>query len=159
MSSELNFFNKFLEYIGGGVIDLKTDTIKLMLVTSDYVFDAAHAVLADVQASPDPEVAAVASPNNGYTSGGAVLSGQTYLATDSPAQSMFDANDVTWEALTATFRHSILYAAKTIGSPEIVNPLIACITFDTTPADIVVNGVDYVVQWNAAGIFTLSKLE
>jgi hypothetical protein len=157
MSSELNFFNKLYEYIGGGVIDLKTDTIKLMLVTSGYTFNAAHAILAEVQASPDPEVVAVASPNNGYTAGGAALSGQTYLATDSPAQSMFDAADVTWAALTATFRHGILYAAKTIGSPAIVNPLIACITFDTAPADIVVNGVDYVVQWNASGIFTLSK--
>jgi hypothetical protein len=156
MPSELKFYNKFMEYVGG-IIDLKTDPIKLMLVTSAYTFNAAHDVLADIQTSPDPEVVAIASPSNGYTAGGKLLTGQTYEAIDSPAQSKFDANDLTFSALTATFRHGILYAAKTIGSPAIVNPLIAYILFDITPADIVVNGVDYIVQWNASGIFILSE--
>lgn len=155
MSSDFTFYNKFREYIGGGVIDLKTDTIKLMLVTSSYTPSAAHDVLADVQASPDPEVVAVASPDNGYDAGGKTLTNQTYVATDSPAAAVFDADDLTWTALTATFRYGILYAEKSVGSPAIVNPLIGYLTFDDTPADVIVSGIDFTVIWNTSGIFAL----
>lgn len=157
MISEFNFYNKFTEYLGGGVINLKTDTIKLMLVTSGYTPSAAHDILADVQTSPDPEVVPVASPDNGYDAGGKALTGQTFLSTDSPAQSVFDADDLTWTALTATFRYGILYAEKTIGSPAIVNPLIGYILFDNTPADKELVGTDFTVTWNALGIFSMGE--
>lgn len=156
MASELNFFNKFKKYLQDGTIDLENDTIKLMLVTDAYTFDAAHDVLADVQASPDPEVVEVASPSNGYTQGGEALTGSAVTHTDSPAQAKWDADDVTWTALDATFRYGILYAEKSVGSPEIVNPLIACILFDTTPADVTISGINFVVQWSANGIHTLA---
>lgn len=156
MSSQFYLYNKVTEYLGSGVIDLKTDPINLMLVTNDYVPDVTHDVLADVEAFA-AEVVPVASPDNGYVAGGKALTSQTYVGTDTPAQSKFDAADLTWTALTATFRYGILYAVKSIGSPEIVNPLIGYILFDDTPADIEVNGVDYVVQWNAAGIFTMAE--
>jgi hypothetical protein len=157
MGSSFNFYNKFTEFLGSGIIDLKTDTIKLMLVTSAYTPSPAHDILADVQTSPDPEVVAIASPDNGYDAGGKALSGQTYLSSDSPAQSVFDADDLTWTALTATFRYGILYAEKTIGSPAIVNPLIGYILFDTTPADKEFVGTDFIVIWNAAGVFTIAE--
>jgi hypothetical protein len=147
-----------MDYICKGLIDLSIDQVKLMLVTSDYTPDPTHDVLADVQASPDPEVVAIASPDNGYIAGGKALTNQSVVLSDSPAAETFDANDVTWTALTATFRYGILYVNKTISSPAIVNPLLGCITFDTAPADIVINGVDYTVQWNISGIFTLTKL-
>ena len=155
MSSQLTFYAKFLEYIGGGIINLKSDTLKLALVTSDYTPNVGHDVLADVLASPSPEVVAVASPSNGYTQGGKALTGVTFAASDSPKQSVLDADDLTWTALTATFRYGILYANVTVGS--VVNPLIAYILFDTTPANIVVNGVDYIVQWDASGILKVSE--
>lgn len=151
MASSLTFYNKFRKYIQDGTLDLDTNTIKLMLVTSDYTFDAAHGVLADVKASPDPEVVAIASPSNGYTTGGETLANPA--VTYSGAVSKFDADDVTWLLLTATFRYGILYASGTLNG--VVNPLIACILFDTTPADITISGINYVVQWSANGIWTL----
>jgi hypothetical protein len=69
---------------------------------------------------------------------------------------VFDAADLSWTALTATFRYGILYAEKSVGSPAVVNPLIGYILFDTTPANIVVSGVDWLCQWNASGIFDLA---
>lgn len=152
MASSFTLYGSFRKYTLDGTIDLDTDTIKLMLVTSDYTPDLAHTVLADINASPDPEVVAVASPSNGYTQGGKALTGQA--VTNSNTAGKFDADDLTFTALTATFRYGILYAEKSIGSPAIVNPLIGYILFNTTPADVVVSGVDWLCQWSANGIIT-----
>jgi hypothetical protein len=154
MASSITFYNKFKKYILDGTIDVAHDTIKVMLVTSAYTFDATDDILADIIISPSPEVTAVASPDNGYTTGGEALTGQAVTFTDSPSQSKFDANDVTWTALTATFRGAVIYASGTLGDDNVVDPLIAYILFDTTPADVVVNGINYTIQWSANGIFT-----
>jgi hypothetical protein len=152
MAASFTLYSSFRKYVLDGTIDLDTDTLKLMLVTSDYVPSIAHDVLADVTASPSPEVVAVASPSNGYTAGGKALEGQVVSNTDSPSQGIFDANDVVWAGLTATFRYGILYAEKSV-SP-LVNPLIGYILFDTTPADIVLTATNFTVQWNSSGIIT-----
>ena len=154
MASSLTLYNKFLQYIMDGTIDLDANTIKIALVTSGYTPSPAHDVLADVLASPSPEVVAVASPANGYTQGGATIGGKVVDFTDSPIQGKFDADNTEWTALTATFRYGIVYASGTLNG--VVDPLIGYITFDTTPADIEVSGVDYVIQWSASGIFTLA---
>lgn len=156
MATTFTLYNSFKKYLLDGTIDLDTDTIKVALVTSDYTPLATHDVLADVMASPDPEVVAIASPSNGYTDGGAALTGGAVTFTDSPSVGKFDADDLTWSALTATFRYGIVYAEKSVGSPAIVNPLIGYILFDTTPADITIAGIDFTIQWSASGIITLS---
>ncbi len=156
MATTFTLYNSFKKYLLDGTIDLDTDTIKVALVTSDYTPDVKHDVLADVMASPSPEVVAIASPSNGYTQGGAALSGAAVTLTDSPSASKFDATDLTWSALTATFRYGIVYASKSVGSPAIVNPLIGYILFNDTPADIDVAGIDFTIQWNASGIISLA---
>lgn len=152
MASELTFYSKFKEHILNGEFD--PSVLKLALVTSDYTPDVAHEVLADVFASPSPEVAAIASPSNGYTAGGEAITGVVVTSTTSPNQSKFDADDVIWSALTATFRYGIMYMEGTIGAAT--DPLVAYILFDTTPADVVVSGIDYTVIWSANGVFTLA---
>ena len=154
MASSFTLYSSARKYVMDGTINLLTDTIKLMLVTSDYTPSVAHDVLADVTASPSPEVVAIASPDNGYATGGKALTGQAVTNTDSPSAGKFDANDVTWTALTATFRYGILYSSKSVGSPAIVNPLIGYILYDTTPADVMVGGIDWTTQWNTSGIIT-----
>jgi hypothetical protein len=154
MASTLTLYNKFKQYIMDGTIDLDTNTIKIALVTSSYTPAATHDVLADVLASPSPEVVAVASPSNGYTQGGAMLAGGAVTFTDSPSQAKFDATDLTWSALTATFRYGIIYASGTLNG--VVDPLIGYILFNDDPADITVTGIDYTIQWSSSGILTLS---
>lgn len=154
MASDFTLYSSARKYILDGTIDLLADTVKVALVTSDYTPSIAHDVLADVMASPNPEVVAVASPSNGYTTGGKELTGKTVTHTDSPSQGKFDADDLTWTALTATFRYGIMYAEKSVGSPAIVNPLIGYILFDTTPADIVMTGLDFTIPWSPNGIIT-----
>jgi hypothetical protein len=91
---------------------------------------------------------------DGYTTGGATLASKTL--TRSTWKTTFDAADVTFSALTKTFRYGVLYKVGTVtdpqGGPDIVNPLYAYILFDDTPADVVVSGTDYVVQWSSLGI-------
>lgn len=155
MATTFTLYNSFLKYIANGTIDLDTNTIKVALVTSAYTPALTHDVLADVLSSPSPEVVAVASPSNGYTSGGASLSGATVTLSDSPTLSKFDADDLTWTNLTATFRYGIVYASGTLNG--VLNPLIGYILFNDLPADISVGGVNYTIQWSASGIITVGK--
>ena len=151
MSSLIILYNNFKRF---GQEDLHNNAVKLLLVTDSYTPSELHDVLADVLTSPSPEVEAIASPDNGYTQGGEALASKTITITDSPSQAVFDAANVTWTALTATFRYGILYIDATIDG--IVKPLIAYIVFDMTPADIVVSGVDWTVQWSPSGILKLA---
>jgi hypothetical protein len=148
MAASFTLYSSFRKYIMNGTIDLDTNTIKLMLVTSSYTPSVAHDVLADVTASPSPELGS----GDGYTTGGAEVTGKSVTNTDSPSQGIFDATDTEWASLTKTFRYGILYAVGTLNG--IVDPLIGYILFDTTPADVVLDGSKFTVQWNTGGIIT-----
>ena len=148
MAASFTLYSSFRKYIMDGTVNLLTDTIKLMLVTSSYTPSVAHDVLADVTASPSPELAS----GDGYTTGGAEVTGKAVTNTDSPSQGIFDATDTEWASLTKTFRYGILYSVKSV-SP-ITNPLIGYILFDTTPADIELSASKFTVQWNSGGIIT-----
>jgi hypothetical protein len=153
MASELHLYKKLKKYLADGTIDLDSNSLYLLLVTNSYVPSLSHAVLADVIGSPSPEVEAIGSPDNGYDTGGALIANKTLTEIASPSQLAFDADDVTWTALTATFRYGILYASGTLNG--VVDPLIGYLLFDNTPADITVTGIDYTVQWAATGIIII----
>lgn len=157
MATTFTLYNSFLKYAFDGSIDLCSDTIKVALVTSSYTPAVTHDVLAEVLASPSPEVVAIASPSNGYTAGGATLSGGAVTLADSPLLCTFDASDLSWLNLTATFRYGVMYAAKSVGSPAVVNPLIGYILFNDAPADITVVAVDFSIKWSASGILTAGR--
>jgi hypothetical protein len=131
-----------------GVINLATDTIRLALVASTYAPNLdTHTVWADVSAN---EV----TDGDGYTTGGTALTGKTL--TRAGWLTTFDANNVSFLALTKTFRYGVLYIDGTKSDPgggaDIVNPLFAYILFDDTPADVTVAGIDYDVPWSSLGI-------
>lgn len=145
MASTITLTNALHQYLGDGTIDWDSDTIKVAMLTSAYVLNAAHSVFADVSGS---EVAA----GNGYTSGGVALTNKAVTLAGAVAK--YTADPATWPGLTKTYRYLAVYAEKTVNSR--VNPLIALILVDNTPADIQITGADYSVQWNANGLFTLS---
>jgi hypothetical protein len=123
-----------------GTLDWDTDTFKVALVTSAYTFSAAHTQWEDVSTH---EVAT----GTGYTTGGVTM-------TNTLDNTKLDASDVTWAALTKTFRYAVIYCNKT--TADLTNPVVACILFDDAPADIEVSGIDFVIMWNADGVFSLS---
>lgn len=154
MSSQLYIYNKLRKYLLDGTIDFDTDTIKCMLVKADYVFSAAHGAKADVCTSPNPEVEAIASPDNGYTEGGETVSGVTVTEIASPPSYKLDMDDIDWTNLTATFKWAVFYAEVTRNA--VVNPLIGCVALDYEGGtSIIVNGVDYKLQISADGFLVL----
>lgn len=107
--------------------------------------------LADADEWGDVSANEVAN-GNGYTSGGAAMSGSSI--TYSGKTTTWDASDVTWPSLTKTMRYAFLYANKVANGKT--NPLIGYVLLDDTPADVSVTSVDFVLNWNASGILTLS---
>lgn len=154
MAAELYFYDTFFRIQWKGM-DLSSDTVKALLVTSSYTFDASHQDLETVLGSPSCEVEEVASPDNGYTAGGETLTGCTVTNETSPQKTIFDADDVEWAALTATFRYAIYYISGTIDT--LLNPVLCCVLLDNTPADIVQSGTAYKLEHNASGVFDSSE--
>lgn len=151
MSSQLYLYDILRKYVLDGTVILGSDTIKCMLVTDVYAFDAGHEVKADVCASPDPEVEEIASPDNGYTAGGQALTGVSITEIVSPPSYKVDYNDPTWLALTATFKWAVFYANVTRNG--VTDPLIGCVILDYEgETNIIVNGVDYMLQFSADGL-------
>jgi hypothetical protein len=140
-------YTSYKQYIHSGEINLNdTGKIMLALVTSEYVFSAAHTIWdPGTDDAADPSHCEVAT-GTGYTTNGAALASLSVTGV------RFDATDVVWTALTKTFRGAVLYHRATYLT--IVNPLICYILFDDTPADITVGGGDFTVQWHTTGIIT-----
>jgi hypothetical protein len=140
MASSITLYDHVWKLVTTGGLDLDTSTLKIRLVTSGYTFSAAHTAWDNgANNSTDPSFNEVAN-GSGYTTGGATLS--------SPAatNSNIDYADVTFSALTKTFRAAICVAVGTFGG--VVDPLIFYLLCDTSPADIISNGSDYVIAWN-----------
>lgn len=144
MSSTTTVYDALRKYLMDGTLDLDNNTIKVALVASGYTFSAAHTVWANVSAN---EVAA----GSGYTTGGIALAGKAVTFTGPVGK--FAADSPIWTGLSKTFRYAVIYAEGTLNG--VVNPLIACVLLDDTPADVVVVAVDYVLQWSGAGILSL----
>jgi len=118
-------------------VDLDSDTLKIMLVTSAYTPDfGTHDFKADVT----NEVV-----GTGYTAGGETLT--SLSLTQSGGTITFDAADVTWSSSTITARGAVIYD-DTIAS----DPLICYIDFGSDQSS---SSGDFVLSFNASGIFTL----
>lgn len=103
--------------------------------------------------------AAEAANGDGYTTGGATLANLALSLTTVMVSSVakravkWDADNVTWSALTKDFRYLVLYASGTLNG--VTDPLIAYILLNDTPADYSANAIDFTINWNASGIHAL----
>jgi hypothetical protein len=135
------WYGKGLLKVMNGSIDLLNDTIKVILVTSSYTYDADHDFANDVSGN---ELSV-----SGYT-GGFGGAGRKTLANKSMADDTtnnrieFDADDLTWTALGA---------GQTLGGAvlvkEITNDAASEIIAFLDPSDLVLNGSDVTFVWNA----------
>jgi hypothetical protein len=136
-------YNAAKKNLINGTIDLDTDTIKAMLVTSTYAPNIdTHAFRSDVT----NEVV-----GTGYTAGGAALTTKTVTQDNTNDRAVFDADDVVWAAATITARAAVLYKSR--GGLASADELIGYWDFG---ADITSTAAAFTVQWNASGILLLS---
>ena len=119
-------------------LDWATATVRLALVGTGYVFDAAGQSWADVSSQ---EIT-----GTGYAAGGAALSGKA-VAGDGEGGATLEADAATWPTLTATgLRHAVAYVSGTVGGVE--NPLLCCITFPACD----VTAEDFPITWPAGAL-------
>ena len=133
----ITFLNALKNDLALDLDDTTADRFKVMLVTSAYTPDfGTHDFKVDVT----NEVS-----GTGYSAGGESLTSVTL--TQSGGTITFDAADVTWASSTITARGAVVY------DDSIVNdPLICYIDFG---ADKSSSAGDFVLSFNASGIFTL----
>ncbi len=124
-------------------IDWLTDTIKVMLCTSDYTPNQdTHAFKTDVT----NEVT-----GTGYTVGGATLASKT-LTYDGPTnKAKLDAADVSWPNSTITARYAVVYDATPTADAD--KPLLGYVNFGEDKAT---NNGEFKIQWHADGIFNIT---
>jgi hypothetical protein len=135
-------YNSFKRDVMNGSIDLDTDTIKVMLVTSAYAPDAdAHTKRSDVT----NEVS-----GTGYTAGGATLANKAVTADNTDNEGVFDADDVQWASSTITARGAVLYKSR--GGASSADELIAYIDFGSDKTS---TGGNFDITWDAEGIINL----
>jgi hypothetical protein len=117
------------------------DTYKLMLCSS-ATFDATNTTLAGITKTE--------ASNTGYTAGGATLA-NVAVTTVTTNDAKFDADDVSWTA-----SGSALAAAKAIlyNDTDTNDPPLCMIDFGGT--ETAGDGTDFIVTWNANGIFTFT---
>lgn len=145
MAASITFYNNWKAAIAEVVP--RTATFKVTLHTSTYTFAATHNVYADLTNE--------LSTANGYTNTGLALSSVTWGQTSGTAT--FDAADSVWTASGGSIvaRRAVIRAVGTFNSQ--VDPLVASILMDTTPADITTTtGNTLTLTYNASGIFTLA---
>lgn len=112
--------NHWRYQLGKKMVDISADTFKIILVNDTFAFDKdAHATLADVVASPSPELATA----NGYTQQNKTLSGGTWAENDTDDKGIRTFDNVTWTA-----------------SGGSIGPTGAAIIYDDTTADKTVVG-------------------
>lgn len=142
MSVSSTLFGGFLESFANKEVDLSSDTLNVMLLTSAYVPDDTHRYLSDLTG----EVV-----GTGYTSGGKALT-NVAVTYDSASKTLkLDAEDISWTQSTVTAHYAVIVDV-TPGTAQ-TNPLISYVDFGADVSD--TNGT-FEINWNTGGIATLS---
>lgn len=135
-----------LQGINRGLIDLDTDTIVCVLLTSSYTPNrTAHDTWSDVSAN---EIS-----GTGYTAGGVELANKA--VTHSTGTVTFDADDVSWSSATFTAKYAVL-VKRAAGSLDPGDLLLAYVDLDTGGGSVSVTASTFTVAWNATGILTVT---
>ena len=136
-------YNSFKADIMNGNIDLDTDTIGVMLVTSAYTPNVdTHEKRSDVT----NEVV-----GTGYTTKGKDLTSKVVAIDDANDRGTFDADDLTWASSTITARGAVIY--KNRGGAASADELIGYWDFGS---DKVSSNGDFTINVNAIGVLTLT---
>ncbi len=136
-------YNSFKVDSATSAIDLDTDTLKILLVTSTYAPDQdTHTKRSNVT----NEVS-----GTGYTAGGATLANKTVVVDNTNNWAKFDADDASWVTATITARGAVIYKSR--GGASSADELVCYLDFGS---DITSTAGTFTVTFAANGILTLS---
>ena len=148
-------FNRAKKELLDGTIDLVSDTIKVMLVTSSYTANADDDFVDNGGANDpiDHELSGTGYVAGFAGSGRKTLAAKAFSVDDPNDRGEFDDTaDITWTAINAgTAAGAIVYKHITADTSSV---MIAYINTGGFP--IVTNGGDLTIQWNAEGILQLT---
>jgi len=134
-------YNAFKMNIMNGGIDLDTDTMNVLLVTSSYTPDQdTHVDRADVT----NEVT-----GTGYTAGGAEIANGAVTQDNTDNEGVYDGDDVTWSSSTITARGAVIYKSTGVSANDL---LVAYLDFGSDKSS---SAGNFTIQWNAEGIVNL----
>jgi hypothetical protein len=139
MAITISLYNHTAKLFADGSF-IPGDTYKVMLCTA-ATFNAADTTLAGVTKT---EVAS----GNGYTTGGQALA-SVAVTTVTTNDAKFDATDLTWAASGGSIAasYAIIY-----NDTDVNDPPVAFIDFGGSES--AVDGTNFILVWNASGIFT-----
>lgn len=136
-------YNSFKRDIMNGSIDLDTDSIYGMLVTSSYTPNIdSHTKRSDVT----NEIS-----GTGYTANGQALASKVVSVDNTDDEGVFDAADMSWTTATFTARGLVLYKSR--GGASSADELIAYIDFSTDKS---CSAGTFTIQFDSEGIINLN---
>jgi hypothetical protein len=141
------WFNRGKARVLDGTIDLLNDTIKVLLVSSAYAFDADHNF-----ASQLTEIAGVSGYTEGFGGAGRkTLANKSVTEDDGNDRAYLDADDVAFGALQAgdTIGGAVLVKEATSDADS---QIIAFLDLTNTAT----NGAAFTIVWSANGILRLA---
>ena len=143
MAVTAKIFGKFFLSALNKELDLDTDTIKAMLVTSSWTPDQdSHQYKSDVT----NEVV-----GTGYTATGQALTGVAVTYSAGTNTIKIDANDPSWPTSTLTARYLVYYVSTP--ATDATRPLISYVDFG---ADVTTTSGTFTDTIDAAGIMTIT---
>jgi hypothetical protein len=149
-------YNKAAEELANGTIDLLADTIKVMLVTSQYTAARTDLVV-DAGGANDPVDAEINV--SGYTrgwnqSGRKSLASKAIAVDQANNRAEFSAGNLTWTTLGSGATIAAQILIKEGVSNDTTSRLIAYLDVTDTPT----NGGDIAFTYNAEGIIQFSTV-
>lgn len=144
MAITVNWYGQGLLYVVDTPLDLEAATLKLALVTDTYTPNR------DTDDFRDDFTAHEVANGNGYSTGGAAVSGATWSYDSASDQVRLDISDVSWTfTASKTWRYGVLY--HDTGGADSTDPLIALLTWDSNQTV----STAYTLQIDAAGLLYL----
>lgn len=139
-------FSEHVRDVSERVVNLGSDTFKCALISSSWTpnqsTDASYTTISTYEISN----------GNGYTTGGATLTGVT--VSDQSTGTKFDCNDITFTASGGSIvaRYALIYDDTTAGKR-----VVAYVLLDTAPANVTLtSGNTMTITIPAAGIYVAS---
>lgn len=137
------YYNAGKKYHLNGAVDLDTDTLKVMLLTSTYSPNIdTHAFRSDLT----NEVS-----GTGYTAGGATLASPSVTQDNTNDRAAFDAADTSWSTATITARYAVVYKSR--GGLSSADELVCYFDFGS---DYTSTAGTFTIQWHANGLVLLT---